>query len=60
MKDKKHIDPEIYEQKKKERPVVSEYNPVPLYRSYGVTRREYPIITKIKQKLLTLQKPSTK
>ena len=26
----------------------SEYNPVPLYRSYGVTTKERPIITKIK------------
>lgn len=26
----------------------SEYNPVPLYRSYGVTTREYPLLTKIK------------
>ena len=35
-------------EKKQIRPEVSDYNPVPLYRSYGVTRREYPIINKIK------------
>ena len=27
---------------------VSEYNPVPLYRSYGVTSKEYPLLTKLK------------
>ena len=26
----------------------SEYNPVPLYRSYGVTSKERPLLTKIK------------
>ena len=35
-------------EKQKPRPEVSDYDPVPLYRSYGVTRREYPIINKIK------------
>ena len=34
--------------KKRSRPEVSDYDPVPLYRSYGVTRREYPILNKIK------------
>lgn len=34
--------------KKRQRPEVSDYDPVPLYRSYGETRREYPIINKIK------------
>lgn len=33
---------------KKTRPEVSEYNPVPLYRSYGVTKRE-SIFTKINE-----------
>ncbi len=36
------------EAKKRSRPEVSDYDPVPLYRSYGVTRREYPILNKIK------------
>ena len=27
---------------------VSEYNPVPLYRAYGVTTKEYPLLTKLK------------
>ena len=35
--------------KKRQRPEVSDYDPVPLYRSYGVTRREYPILNKIKE-----------
>ena len=39
------------EPKKRSRPEVSDYDPVPLYRSYGVTRREYPIINKIKTML---------
>ena len=45
MRDKKRRE----ENKKKTRPEVSDYDPVPLYRSYGVTRREYPVINKIKE-----------
>ena len=33
--------------KNKEKAEVSKYNPVPLYRSYGVTRKEYPFIEKL-------------
>ena len=33
---------------KKIRPEVSERNPVPLYRSYGVTRKEYTVIETLK------------
>ena len=47
MRDKKRRE----ENKKRSRPEVSDYDPVPLYRSYGVTRREYPVINKIKTAL---------
>ncbi len=35
-------------EKKQDRPEVSDYHSVPLYRSYGVTKKEYPFINKIK------------
>ena len=38
-------------EKNKNRPEVSDYHAVPLYRSYGVTKKEYPLINKIKQLL---------
>ena len=50
MKDKRGRE-EGTESKKKTRPEVSDYDPVPLYRSYGVTRRESPVINKIKTAL---------
>ena len=37
--------------KKQSRVEVSDYHAVPLYRSYGVTKREYPLLNKIKQVL---------